>query len=724
MFPTHLSIPKPFLKPMRSMKFFAVAVSWMFSRAACCVILAMIGVYCILGASRQKTQNQILREMAADLPDPALQDALAKVDRNVEVGATIAAMRAYRKQYGGAWSRYLLSDFQQESSGHIPYADILTVAFSIHSNESWDEEMGDHFKAYDLLRQAGAEELAHHYADVLAEVQRGGGSVWRTVKRDPFAVVVYEATRSDPSLWEWYERTCSWSREYLSGSLPENGAEGLLALMKELQTREAVFHAFYEEVNGFRTKDASPSSTEDDDDWAGYISYVPFVIEFGDVVEALRSVGAPILESICVLLNGLGESYPAYDRHPDGDSQERMAAELANLYRNHREVWEQAAGESGGGVLRVFRESPEWGEPVILAFGDGYVCEFLLQYYSESPELLIRATEALAKCEEPGWAVLEMCKDNSEFKTLLLNPKVGVRVVPYALAKGPNAAMDDLASNPKWADRYLNEDGTLRKDETLLIETLPFVGGIATCCKNWCKGYPVTMGEIGWAAFDVVDIAVTAATFGAWKAVSAVPAAAAKEGGKNAGKIAVKQAAKQTAKRTASLVNKQGAKLIGAAERKTALRTFKKKILSQSVRSSWVSRGWTLVRSSAKTTFIPVKRFYEGFGRISPKARLFVGKVVTAAMFFVAIRYRTLEKLPAALHGLLAFLGQKIGEVGHSFGSGFADAATEVVREAFGMDGKTGIRTVPMVVGIVALVAFVFVVVGGVRRRHVIRPAW
>lgn len=648
------------------------SISWIVGKIChwyVAVVVLFVGVcYFVTAPFFQQTEAQRVRAMAEKIPDHDFRQALARIDDAKRLAAMRSTFQAYDKVYGAnLWGERFADEAKKE--GRPRFADIAEIAIGISSAEDREKFISDHMDVYSMCLKNGWVELAHKYSDTLAELQSIGGKNWHVARNNPISVFVYSAIKDSEDLWNWYLNNASWCAEYLRSLAPDGGLEGVVELVKLLRANQEAFKLAWDEI---RTK--SDEELREMDSASGvelgrmgcYASTFAFISEWGDVLRPLARAKAPMLISFSVL----AQSVDAFNLETVADR--RAAGEkLATLWlqRDTSPIWYQASLPSGVGVVKLYEKVPQDAGKVVGLFGECYVAAFLLDenYYGQNDRLLEAATHAIAEWEDPGWAVLTRFKESDEFKRLLERKDIGCRVVPYVLNFGPDRAISELLSDSTWADRYFNEDGSLKKDKKFFIESLPFVGGISTVAKNWMKGYPCTMEEIGWATFDVVDVAVTIASFGAGKAATT----ALKEGGKQGSKMLVKQGATSAGK----TLLKRGGKYALEETAKRSSSNLALRILRGVGHGLAVGGAWTIKigKIGGRVVAMPVGRIAAAWKSLPPAVRKGVIRTVACVMFGVVVWNRTLKLLPGIVHDVVAEVVVMAERISKAVAAGLVD---------------------------------------------------
>ena len=603
------------------------------------------------------------------------QKDLSQIDNAKRRTAMQLTLQAYETVYGSvAWAKNFVDDLNRENR-KPRFSDIVEVAIGIDSAVDREKFLAEHMDVYSMCLKSGAAELAHKYSELLSELKELDAHSWSVAQKYPVAAFVYGALKERSDLWKWYVDNATWCTDYLMSLVPEGDAAGVVEFIKTLRANQEALELVHSEIESKTDGEIGELDLGDGQSFSKmecHAAAFSFVAEFGDVLRPLARAKAPMLISF----NVLSQNMDAFKL--DTAEDRRMAGErLAVIWAHHETspVWYQASLPSGIGVIRLYEKVPQYASKVIGLFGECYVARFLLdeKYYGGNDALLTAATYAISEWEEPGWAVLMRFKESDEFKELLARKDIGVKVVPYVLTKGPNEAIAQLFDDPRWADRYFNADGSLKKDKKNICEALPFVGGITTVAKNWAKGYPCTMEEIGWATFDVIDLGLTFVSFGTSKGGTE----ALKQGGKQVVKRSVKQGSKSVSKTIA----KKGGKLILHSSAKTTSEKLSLKILRSVGQGLAVGGKWTvkLAGGTVKAVALPVGYMYKAWQSMPPAVRKGVIRTAACVMVGIAIWNRTLKLLPEIIHDFIQEAITVIVDANKAIASGVVDGLKSAI---------------------------------------------
>lgn len=688
-------------------------ILWIFrhlSQIAGAILLA-VGVYLFVDIMGWNGRISKMDAWLKENGDADLQKYYAEVTDPAKRKALGMSFLAYEKRYGkGAWVGHFKAS--NVLGGRITYADLVELAASLSDGDATQRFLDTHASAYDACVLADRVEDAHHYADVLKELQDIGGQAWHVAQKDSFVVCVYEAVRNQPELQSWYFDNYEWCTRFLSSLEPGAGIDLSDAVMT-LKRHANVVQAFDKELSLLTDDEVSELADDDvEAKVALYESCLIFVDSYGEMLRPLLDGGAPMLTAMAVVANNCD----AFVLNTSEDFR-KAGVEMLGLYRDHRILWDLAAEESGVGVIKYYHEVPQWAEQILDMFGEMNVVTFLHKFYNDSEDLLVAASETLYKCQEPGWAVLSKYRENEQFKSLLSNKKIGCRLVPYILKKGEESAFTDLWEDPRWVDEYFDKDGNLKRQDVSWYELSPVGGDLATAVKKWAQGRPVTAGEIGWAAFDVADAAAMAFSLGMSKAATT----AAKTGGKLAAKKIARNAEKKligtqvrrieqkmVTRRLVSTGLVNGQRRIGDAALKTAVKKSRKGFSVLRRMTWWINPS--SMKSMVKTTKTSLGKAWKTAKNVKPETWKKAYKTSKAIMW-LGFAHKVETKGPDFIHNIAEDTGKLAGRLMHAIISGAGDGLKAAVKESLGIESETDSLLKRLIKVSCSLLVFVLAVV-------------
>ncbi len=623
-----------------------------------------------------------MRAWLEETGDAELKAYYANLTDERELRALGAAFRTYRHRYGEtAWVKHFKDE--NRPGGEVAYMDLAELAVGMFSAEDRNEYLEQHAAIYDACVRSGLSGVAHDHVAALRELKAKGGADWKVAAKNSFAVSVYLAVKDDPSLWSWYLDNWEWCDSYLEGLSPEDfitsewnvdgkGFKGAVASVREHQALLKRFHSEIEKLSD----DELTSLADDDDELAKstlHFACMAFVENYGPVLEALRKEDqeVPMLEAMSVLAN----NHDAFDLSTP-EACRSAARELSKIRNARPGVWNRAMEDSGAGVVKLDRVVPQWSEQIVGEFGDENVATFLLNYYkeSDSDDLLRVAGEIVYRCHEPGFAVLQRFRDHGQFKELMKDKKIGFRIVPYYLKFG-DKVFSELVEDPRWMDEIFDKDGHLKRKDVSWYE----VSDIATVVKKWIQDRPVSNAELGWAAFEVADIALMAFTAGGSKAASTAGKAAAKGAAKRVATDAGKKIGVQAVRKIECKIVGQGAKRIVGQGAKVAVR-----------RMSTVKRVTRLLKGGVQKSFGKASKIWDKVRKLPPRTRAGLFKAAKGMMLAKMV-YSIADKGPDIVRTWVKSLGETSGRFVNAVVEGAGEGFKAAIREALGVERDSGI---------------------------------
>lgn len=679
-------------------------------RGLAAMLLMAAGGYLLWTGFNPDTDTGVMRGWLKKSGDADLLRYYDEAKDAKERNSLCIAFKAYEKQYGkGAWVQH----FKRENfGGNIAYRDIAELAVGISSQEEREAFLASHAATYEACVQNGEIELAHHYGETLKELREKGGKAWSVASRNPFAICVYDVIKQDDDSWNWYLENAEWGDSFLMTLEPElqdgNPANGdaLVDAIKFMRECSSLLKQFHEEISALsedELKEIADGDNLEECKEALFASSFAFVGEYHNVLSPMLKAPSRIsmLEAMAVVANnrtafGLGEE----DAVDSPNKSRNAAMGFVRIHDERKLIWDFAMDEWGIDCIAFCEKvcNYEWCEQVIGMFGEAGVVTFLNKYYSESSQLLRAATETLYRCQETGWAVLQKYRDNPQVKSLLQNPRIGFRLIPYYLQKGYDG-FTQLDEDERWIDEMLDKNGNLKRMDVSWYEMSPVGGDVATVVKKWAQGRPVTSGELAWATFDMADTAAMAFSFGMSKvATSGVKTAtkttARRIGQRAAGKIATKISRRlpaQAAVRTMKHTSKAGARKISFYKKIT--KWFKKA-------PGVVIRGTnSAVGATRKKTVELLGNSWKAARKVDPKTWQNIYKGTKALMWCRYLAHTVPEKLPDAIHAALESAGEFVGKTINSLVAGAGDGLKAAVREVLGLPKGSDYKLINWILG-------------------------
>lgn len=678
------------------------------------VFLMAVGLYLIHDVF---TGGQSVRNMEAwlkDNGDSELNGYSAHLKDEKDRQALGVAFMTYKNRFGkGAWVQHFLKD--NPIPQNITYTELAELAIGISSAENREKFLEEHAKAYDACIKLGMFEEANKYVEVLKELREKGGRDWNVVEGNTFAICVYEALREKQELWEWYLKNYKWCDPFLvTHPLDDDSAE-LGDVVLFLKEHHAVLEKFHKEISSL-TKEEMYALADGDDEIetedALYASCLAFVGNDVNrlVLETIQKVSPsiPMLEAMQVVANNID----VLEDCSSLNDCRTLGVEFASIWKNKEMLWDISLEEYGAGVIKLNRQIPQYCEEIVASYGPMNVIAFLRKYYNEyqgsdSIDLLRVAAEILYKCKDPGWAVLQKFRDNEQFKGMMLNKKIGFRIVPYYLKEG-DKVFSELHEDPRWIDEVLDKNGHLKRKDVEWYE----VSDIATVVKKMAQGRPITAEEIGWAAFEAADLAAMAFTGGASKALTGAGKAAAKKSAKMIGRRAAKGIAYNGMRKLQCNLIHRNIKQIG---RHTGKHLAKKTTIKNVGLLKKIAFQFKKIRAAGtkgiKATAKSIKEVVKRLKNLPPETKRSIFKTAKTLLYVKFFVHTLPDKGPDFVRGTLEKFGETLGKMAYAVGSGVGDGFKAAIREVLGMSksgGKSLLMKIMTLIGSFGLILLSF----------------
>lgn len=387
--------------------------------------------------------------------------------------------------------------------------------------------------------------------------------------------------------------------------------------------------------------------------------------QFGQVISMAAKQGVPpkqaaevIILNRDALLRDAEEASGAKVQDPVA-----VATQLVTLYRNRPSVW--AAAQRDGYVLAFDQLTPGQSQSVLEKHVNLGVASLIVTQY---PDAATQAAAIVDRYGELGVAVLAQYAGSETFDSLLQDARVDRRIAMVAVLHS-DVGLEAVLRDPAYIEKWIDEAGEPFEEQWWV--NVPLVGGIAKVAANQATGVPSDWNEIGWAAWDVADIGLMIASFGASKVLME----------------SAKQTAKQTGKSAAKKMSTTGARRVGAAQAQPSAINRLTSFAATSPAAApirWTARTTIHVAGSVKTMGDRVvqtsHRMLQTANRIPPGARMWAARGMLGASLFVrgperiralitsANNYATqavssaIEALPQALAGAIEKIKQAASE--------------------------------------------------------------
>jgi hypothetical protein len=614
-------------------------------------------------------------------------------DRYGEAVATIALYGTYKEQ-GLQGMRDLAARAQSEQTPYeVRLAAVANKRLPKHVQHAdaqgqWQSFAATHVALSTLLFKAEADpggtapQVASATAgdEYLRQLERSASdaAVWRIVGDDPVALLLW--SRYGAAIpWQFYHEQRDWLADILVQLSPltledtESAQDTPPIDIADLVTTAQRYHPLVKQA----VVDLELGVT-------GFSLFLPY----GETIQVIVNKGfIPLEEVLAVLFANRDELASQQDMR---DSQ-ALAGYLMNIYRNKPTLWQYAMAHAL--ALRLDREVPALAESLLREYGQYDIPAFLYTYFGDSPEALDQAARAVHYYGENALVILQRYAETGRLEPFLRNPKIGHRIVPF-LAKEMDAGLDRAKDDPRWIDKYFNEEG--RPVPAPWLMAVPVVGAPLQVTRNWFNGIPNEWGELGWAALDVADALLLIASLGTSSELTAMKAGAetvAKQAAKNTAKTVVKVEGEQAVKQ----LTKEGARRVVAEQ--TTRRVAKGGV--QKVSQSLLRRAATTVHSGVIRVLGTSRNFivwgskpllkaggaaYQSarvvlgtWKGVSPFVRLGTYRMLLGASLLATLTARTIP----GLHLIGTKLGELIGQLTRETVHAMTDGLTAAAQEAF-----------------------------------------
>ncbi len=508
--------------------------------------LAASGVaYLFLGRSTtQRLAAVNIRDEAGRFLDdqarnnPALADELARLRMS---HGDLAVASKLKMDADVAARKLNVPPLAEQLARHEPIHEITLIGLATSTGMRVDDPVFEEFLTnYDQAIRLMPDSAAR--ADILSQLEQVARSPedWRVVRQGFDTLLVWHATRQVPALWEFYKAEHDWLAEPLMEcALLEAAAADETLAVDENASGGARVCALLAAVQNHRdlvqqARDVMPEE----------LGLVLHVFEgYGDVLELAQGrYGLPLDETLEVIYANPGSLDSLGKEAGTGHAGvEQQAALLDTIYKSNSNIWKHA--RTTPLALQLFLDAPTSADKILEDFGDnpGFLLQFYEAYRERNGEteggehgdpVFANAAASLAKFGDLAAITLFEYRDNPYFRDALGNKDIGPRIVPF-VARFPDK-LTAASKDPGYVNKHFDGEGKAIDDERWW-EALPG-GSIAKVAKNWGSGYPCDWSELGWAAFDVVDVGLIFFTAGTSKVITGGAKAGIKTTGKLAGR--------------------------------------------------------------------------------------------------------------------------------------------------------------------------------------------
>lgn len=594
--------------------------------------------------------------------DPEAATALTRLEEQYGARALAPTVKARSENLSTlrTWA-------QQAKAQAIPYEVALVKladeARLLSNDQALDGFFYSHGTICQLLTRDPSGEALTYYLNLLRQAH-ADPEVWRVVRDDPIGLLLWSHINHDTPLWRFYEQERDWLAELIAQLTPlSDERDADQTVLEAVQIAERFHPLPRQAVVELET---------------GVYGFNLFSV-FGSLIEqAVEQYKLPLNETLDVLFTN-ADYFDLGDPGSAGYEQRihETVQELAYIRQHKRYVWQQARLYPM--ALRLNRDVPQYAEKLLERFSTDDITLFLYTHYEAQ---LAPAAAALIHFGDLAFYLLNKYVDDPSMKPALANPKIGIRVVPF-LARFGEVGFDRLDSDPRWAERYFNPDGTPRKDDWEWLQSVPILGAPGHVVTNLTQGYPLEWSEIGWAALDVADGVLLVASFGSSAGLSA-----AKQAVKTGGKAVVKRVAKSEAKAVTSQLAKQGAiastKGLRAQVRQVAkqgLRQSPLRSLSQSIKLAPTGGKYVFAVGyrGFNATVHPMMTLYKTWQTVPTPVRTWTYRSLLAIGLFVTLKERTIPSLPKVGEALGTLTGETITAIVQTAGAAMAAAMRETL---------------------------------------------
>lgn len=589
-------------------------------------------------------KGTVVAQAQRDLDELVAMDPLAakvvqqvKDDRAMQ-GLLIAAHSAGADDRRRAVMKRMSDEMTQSEA--LPYRARL-AALALSDRDLSDPEKRDAFldvyaSACEMLELGAAKGETAEFMTLL-EQARQDPTIWPIVRDDPLALVLWSED-VDPDGLRFYQRSRDWLGEPLTSVDWSDQGEGLSireSLQRLMRNEQSVRLAIEKGQLG--------------------VYGLAVMLTHGRLVELCRAqYGIDPVETISVVVMNedmLGKV--------EGDDRwiAEKAAWLATIHTQHQTVW-LAAGVSEY-ALRLHGDAPHVSDSLLTKYGADDAASLIYDKLGlTKQDEVAAAAQAIDVFGDMAIYVFTRYSKTPEFleplRRHLVDPEIGIRVIPFVI-RYQDEAFGRIEDSKDWVDRYFDRDGSRRGDSLDWIQHIPG-GAPIHVARQWARGYPCEWSEVGWAAVDMVDLALIVATAGGSEV--AIASAKTTMRGARASKSGLRAAKKaEWMKHVNRAPRSRGASRLADVARSVSQLTEKGRLLIRGTIRLPVE-GVRAVKQSAR-------KGLDAWKSLSPAKRKGILRGVLGATLFVSITERSLPN------------AQKIGDgIGRLFGDAAVGAVT------------------------------------------------
>lgn len=640
--------------------------------------------------------KRVMKEMAA--VDPRAADTMQEItDQNARLGVIAAARSAGQV---GDRSSIISSMAREYAEGRTPYrARIAEMAFTDPNQRdemAMESFMMAHASVLEAMELSGYGRSTEQYM-VYLEQARKNPSLWSLVWDDPLALHIWVETQ-DVETVRIYHR----NREWMADALAMVDFE---AMDKNNWTMKTAIHrlAQFEQTSKQVIQESE----------LGVLG-LSIMLTHGGLVDACwRDHKVPPEETVAVIYMN-----PDIIGTSEGDATwiNEKAAWLATIRNNNPVVW-LAAMESAL-ALRLFKDTPVYAGSVLEKYGYADVPILIYQHF-DTPETVEAAARAIDVYGDLAIFVFQRYDDEHYSPYLaqyLIDPEIGIRVVPFIVRFGDDA-FKRIDKDSAWVDKYFEPDGSPQTDPLEWIQFIP--GGAAVqVARQWAKGYPCELDELGWAAFDVGTAVLTVASLG-----SAAPVAQAAKTAATANKVAA------TAIRGGNVTRVARATMVGRWSQRlsTFQRTGKLSHLAMvgsvaldttrfAEKPIW--GGIRVVRWAGNKSYASLKKTIQAWNSLSPAKRTAVYRGLLATALVIRFTETTAPNMDKIADGVGTLTARMATGTMKAISTAIAAAVREVLHEMLPQDPMRMTVIWVLIGGLVVLA--LGALYKGIKNRHAV----
>lgn len=535
--------------------------------------------------------------------------------------------------------------------------------------------------------QNGMQLILSNYAEVLAKAQEAGGVTAEMVAENPISAWVYadlclNSDTASPQAWEAYCNNRDWMPDavtllYITYSDKETPVHvAMLRLIHDCAKYSSMRELLHAYVSKWRDEVENNVPAGNDDaltpaeETAFCVSTIAQAYnKYGDVIDSICTNGVPPEDALNLSLLNL--------RSLEEDTKKNRVNRfikdvhtLWNIAENHSQMKPGILDTPDVMLLLRASGGPNKFTEALAKHDIAQLCPLLLFICTDEAnaevdqKAMSNALEALCKYGDMAIDTFQSQSDQPEFRDVLSKD---YRAVGYlCLHKQDKDAIVNLQKNnwKGYIDKEIEPNGTPKGD--VWLEYIPVVGSLAQCGINAVQGYPCTWSELGWAAYEVAEMAIVATT-----TLATGPGGGAAKAGLSALKVSIKGSGKIIAKSYAK-------ETIEKAAQSTAKRVARKSALKRLIAQA--GKG---LRKIPHTTKVLGEKSAANIGKlIKNRPKLMYRFAATMAGFeFCARTWPNRDKI---LTGMGRTIGNAILDTPLMFVQGLKDGLTSSVREAMG----------------------------------------